>query len=452
MTQTPKPIRNHAAGCTRATVYPGEQIGGTQEVPGDKSISHRVAMFSALARGTSRIIGFLQSEDCINTLRALDRLGAETSIDTDGEVQVVGNGGRFVAPDGALDFGNSGTGMRLMAGLLAGMPFPVEMCGDASLSRRPMGRIRDPLERMGCRFEFLVHENRAPFRIFGGALSGIQYDLPVASAQVKSSILLATLFADGQTRIHEPRATRDHTERLLRVLDVPIEVDGLTIRMDGCGPDGPDVDGTEWYVPGDFSSAAYWLALAAGRPDSRICVQNVGLNPRRTALLDVLRRMGADIEVEVISEENVVEPYGDITVRGVALQPTEIGGAEIPNLIDEIPLLASLATLAQGDTRIRDAAELRVKESDRIHTTVENLRRLGADVEEAEDGMLVRGGRRIAGGTTVDSFFDHRIAMSMAVLATYAERPVTIDRIHCTDTSYPGFWGDLRHLGARVEF
>lgn len=452
MTQLTKHTRNHAAGCTRATVYPGEHIGGTQEVPGDKSISHRVAMFSALARGTSRIIGFLQSEDCINTLRALDRLGAETSIDSDGEVIVAGTGGRFTEPDSALDFGNSGTGMRLMAGLSAGQAFPVEMCGDASLSRRPMGRIREPLEQMGCKFEFLGQENRAPFRIHGGDLNGIRYDLPVASAQVKSCILLATLFADGQTQLHEPRATRDHTERLLRVLDVPIQVDGLTIRMDGCGHDGPDVDAIEWYVPGDFSSAAYWLALSAGRPGCRTCVQNVGLNPRRTALLDVLRRMGADIQVEIISEDDVVEPYGDITVRGVALQPTEIGGAEIPNLIDEIPLLASLAALAEGDTLIRDASELRFKESDRIHTTVENLQRLGADVQELEDGMIVRGGRRIAGGTTIDTFFDHRIAMSMAVLATYAERPVTIDRIHCTDTSYPGFWGDLRHLGARVEF
>lgn len=444
--------RNHVEGSTRATVYPGEHIGGTQEVPGDKSISHRVAMFSALARGTSRIIGFLQSEDCINTLRALDQLGAETSMDSDGEVQVIGTGGRFLAPDHPLDFGNSGTGMRLMAGLCAGLPFPIRMSGDTSLSQRPMGRIREPLELMGSRFEFLESDDRAPFSVLGGSLTGIRYDLPVASAQVKSCILMATLYADGQTVIHEPRPTRDHTERLLRVLDVPVHVDGLTITMDGCGRDGPDVEATEWYVPGDFSSAAYWLALAAGRPGTRTCVQNVGLNPRRTALLDVLRRMGADLDVEVISEDDVVEPYGDITVRGVALQPTVIGGKEIPNLIDELPLLASLAALAEGDTVIRDARELRVKESDRIHTTVENLSRLGIDVEEREDGMVVHGGKGIRGGVTVDSFLDHRIAMSMGVLSTYAEKPVCIDRIQCTDTSYPAFWGDLRHLGARVEY
>ena len=444
---------NHAgASEPSATVSPGTHIGGTLEVPGDKSISHRVAIFSALAEGTSSVIGFLQSEDCVNTLRALEKLGASTTFDEDGDLQITGCGGRLMEPTKALDFGNSGTGLRLMAGLVAGQGFPVELIGDESLTKRPMDRICQPLAVMGAKIDFLGQQGRPPFVISGSSLSAIDYSLPVASAQVKSCLLLATLFAEGTTIIHEPRPTRDHTERLMRVLDVPIEVDGLTVALEGCGSEGPVVEATEWYVPGDFSSAAFWIVSAAAREGGRATIQNVGLNPRRTAFLNVLRRMGAKITVEVISEDDVVEPYGDIQVTGNALKGTEISGDEIPNLIDEIPLVAVLGALAEGETIIRDAEELRVKESDRIACMAENLRSLGICVEEFADGMRVIGPAKLEPTGPVRSFGDHRIAMAMAILATYCSKPLKINNIACTETSYPGFWGDLRHLGARVTF
>jgi len=444
--------KNASSSESSATVSPGSHIGGTLEVPGDKSISHRVAIFSALAEGTSSVIGFLQSEDCVNTLRALEAMGASTTFDEDGGLQITGSGGRLMEPAKALDFGNSGTGIRLLAGLVAGQGFPVELAGDGSLTRRPMDRICRPLAAMGAKIDFLGEPDRPPFLISGSSLTGIDYSLPVASAQVKSCLLLATLFAEGTTILHESRPTRDHTERLMRVLDVPIEVDGLQVTLEGCGPDGPVVEATEWYVPGDFSSAAFWIVSAAAREGGRVNIQNVGLNPRRTAFLDVLRRMGAEISIEVISEDDVVEPYGDIRVRGNALQGAEISGDEIPNLIDEIPLVAVLGALAEGETVIRDAEELRVKESDRIACMAGNLRSLGISVEEFPDGMRVIRPARLEPTGPVRSFGDHRIAMSMAILATYCHKPLTIKNIACTETSYPGFWGDLRHLGARVTF
>lgn len=439
-------------GVATAKVHAESRIVGALEVPGDKSISHRVAIFSALTHGTSTITGFLQSEDCVNTLRALRALGAEATIDGDDDVQIAGTGGRFHPPAGALDCGNSGTGMRLLAGLGAGLPFPVEFRGDESLTRRPMDRICTPLSEMGCQFRFPGKEGFAPFITNGGGLEGIHYDMPVASAQVKSCILIATLFANGETVVRETRPTRDHTERLLRVLDVPIEVDGLTIRMEGLGPEGPEVDAIDWYVPGDFSSGAYWAVAVAAGQGRRVRLQNVGLNPRRTALLRVLERMGADVHIEVISEADVVEPYGDITIHGKDLEATDVGGKEIPSLIDELPLVAVLGALAEGETVIRDAAELRVKESDRIASVVTNLQKFGVDAEERDDGMVIRGPAKLDKPAAADSYGDHRIAMAMATLGTYCAVPVSIHNIACTETSYPGFWGDLRHMGATVEF
>lgn len=430
----------------------GEHFGGALEVPGDKSISHRVAILASLARDTSTVTGFLQSEDCINTLRALRMLRVESYVDHDGELKISGVGGEFVQPNGPLDFGNSGTGMRLMAGLMAPQSFRVNMEGDAYLTRRPMQRICRPLELMGAEFTFTGEPYYPPFQIIGSPLTGIDYEMPVASAQVKSCLLLAALFAEGVSVIHEPRPTRDHTERLMRVLDVPIEVEGLTIRLEGFGPEGPEVETADWYVPGDFSSAAFWIVSAAARPGVSISIQNVGLNPRRTALLNVLERMGADVSVEVISEDDVVEPYGDISIHGAALTGTEIGGDEIPNLIDELPLVAVLGALAEGKTVIRDAAELRVKESDRIHAMAVNLGRFNATVEEHEDGMTITGPAKLKANGPANSFGDHRIAMASAILATYADGGGTVEDIACTETSYTGFWGDLRHLGAHVEF
>jgi 3-phosphoshikimate 1-carboxyvinyltransferase len=446
------PSKKQGEPKTNALISGGQSACGALEVPGDKSISHRVAIFSAIASGTSSITGFLQAEDCINTLRALEAIGVETFIDGDGELQITGTGGRFFEPAFPLDFGNSGTGLRLMAGLLASQPFQTELSGDESLSSRPMDRIRGPLEMMGATFEFPNTDNRAPFRVQGGSLTSIDYRAPVASAQVKSCLLIAGLFAEGESVIHEPRRTRDHTERLLRVLDVPIKVDGLSVSVDGFGLDGPDVEATEWYVPGDFSSAANWIVSAAARGGKKLNIENVGLNPRRTAILDVLERMGAEIEVEVISESDVAEPYGDIKVRGTNLKGTEVGGNEIPNLIDELPLVAVAGALAEGETVIRDAAELRVKESDRISAMVKNLKKFGADVEELKDGLIVRGPINLDKKVGVDSYGDHRIAMAMAILGSYGEKPVAIKNIACTETSYPGFWGDLRHQGVSVEF
>lgn len=434
-----------------ATVEASGTVRGCLEVPGDKSISHRVALLSALASGTSTISGFLQSEDCVNTLRALEGLGVESNFEEDALV-INGTGGQLEEPRAPLDLGNSGTGIRLVAGLLAGQPFDSELTGDASLSKRPMGRIREPLEQMGATIELTGDRGTPPIRIRGGGLRGIDYPLPVASAQVKSCILLATLFADGETVVTEPRPTRDHTERLMSVMDIPVSIRGPRVHLQGSGAEGPVPDPVDWYVPGDFSSAAFWLVAAAGAEGRSVGVQNVGLNPRRTALLSVLERMGARVTVERVSTDDMAEPYGDIKVCGTALKATEVSGNEIPNLIDELPLVAVLGALAQGETRIRDAAELRVKESDRIATVVTNLRALGVDVEEHEDGMTIRGPTPVKATGPVKSYGDHRIAMAMAMLGLYADGPVVIEDIACTETSYPGFWGDLKRLGAHVTF
>jgi 3-phosphoshikimate 1-carboxyvinyltransferase len=433
-----------------AIVRPAAQIAGRVTVPGDKSISHRVAMLSALASGTSTIRGYLRSEDCMNTLKALAAVGAE--VDAAGEpIRVRGTGGRFHAPSGSLDCGNSGTCMRLLAGFLSGQSFTSELIGDASLSSRPMRRIRDPLVKMGVRVELTGEAGTAPLRVTGGALRGIDYTLPVASAQVKSCVLLAGLFADGETVVREPQPTRDHTEQLFRAAGVPVRVEGLTIRLTGSGAGGPAIAARGWVVPGDISSAAFWIAAAASRPGADLTVENVGLNPRRTAILDVLRRMGAHIECIVDPASAEGEPRGTVSVRGAELRATEIGGVEIPNLIDEIPVLAAVASLARGRTVIRDASELRVKESDRIRTMAMNLRAMGAAVEERPDGMSVEGPSHPRATAALDSLGDHRIAMSMAVLALASDAPTRINGVACIQTSYPEFWRDLERVGGYAD-
>lgn len=431
-------------------VHPCSEFGGTIEVPGDKSVSHRVAMMAALASGTSKIQNFLQSEDCVNTLRAMDTLGARSFFEEDGTLNIQGNGGNLLEPAGALDLGNSGTTIRLLAGILAGQPGTFEMTGDDSLRARPMNRIKEPLERMGAKVELTGEKGTAPIKIIGGKLKGINYVLPVASAQVKSCVLLAGLFAEGTTTISEPIPTRDHTERLFRTLDLPISVDGLQIQLKGLGPQGPSIKARPFVIPGDFSSAAFWLVAAAARKKSSVLVKNVGLNPRRIALIDVLRRAGAQVEVKLASGTDA-EPMGDVRITGARLKAVEVGGADIPNLIDELPLVAALGCLAEGTTVIRNAAELRVKESDRIATMAANLRLLGAEVEEREDGMAIKGPTVLKPSGPVRSYGDHRIAMSMAVLATYATENVVIGNVACVDTSYPGFWSDLKELGGHVE-
>ncbi len=418
---------------------------------GDKSISHRVAMLAALAKGTSKVRNFLQSEDCLNTLHAMERLGARSFFTDDGELTIQGTGGKFLEPVDPLDLGNSGTGMRLLAGLLAGLPITAELTGDESLRSRPMNRIKEPLEKMGAVVELLGEKGRPPIRIRGGNLKGMDYAIPVASAQVKSCILLATLFAEGTTTVTEVLPTRDHTERLFLNAGIQLEVDGLRVRMKGYGAKGPKLKARPWEVPGDFSSAAYALAAVAARPDSSVTVSGVGLNPRRTALLDVLRRMNARVEVATRSGTDEAEPFGDVTVSGARLTGTTVGGGEIPALIDELPLVAILGALAEGETVIRDARELRVKESDRITCMANNLKLLGVDVEEREDGMLIRGPARLQPVAGIQSYGDHRIAMSLAVLGLYGEGPVCIHNIACVLTSYPAFWDHLIALGAHVE-
>lgn len=430
------------------TIHPCRVLAGTVRVPGDKSISHRAAMLSCLTIGSSRLTGFLRSEDCLNTLKAMECLGARVEI-TPELIQVTGR--PWACPRQPLDMGNSGTGLRLLAGLLAGRPWTTELTGDKSLRSRPMQRIQAPLEQMGARIELMGAGNCAPIRITGGALRGIAYPMPVASAQVKSCILLAALFAEGETRITEPLPTRDHTERALQVLGIPLRTDGNRITIQGYGPRGPALAARDWVVPGDFSSAAFWL-VAAAVLGTDVTVQNVGLNPRRTALLDVLKRMGADLDVVPATASLAAEPSGAITIRGADLRGTEIGGAEIPNLIDELPIAAVAGALARGTTVIRDARELRVKESDRIACMVANLRALGIPADEREDGMCVSGGATVRGNVEIDCYGDHRVAMAMAILALGATAPVRIRGVACVNTSYPEFWHHLIALGAHVEF
>lgn len=431
------------------TVFPVSAFGGELRVPGDKSVSQRIAMLAALAKGTCEVRGFLRGEDAMSTLGAMCSLGASAAFEND-VLKITGTGGKFKQPANPLDLGNSGTGTRLLAGLLAGQKMTVTMTGDASLSRRPMGRIKTPLELMGARLALTGEKGTLPLTIHGSPLHGIRYELPMASAQVKSCVLLAGLFAEGKTTVVEPRPTRDHTEKLFQTLEIPIHISGLEISIQGFGPHGPAVAAKKLTVPGDFSSAAFWIAAVAARPGSTLTVRGVGLNPRRTALLDVLKRMGALIEIEITEDSG--DPIGTVFVRGAKLRGTIIAGDEIPNLIDELPMLAVTGALANGDTVIRDAAELRVKESDRIAVTAAHLRAFGVRVEEQPDGMTVYGPAKLhAPAEPLASHGDHRITMAMAMLATFADAPVKLERVECVATSYPDFWNHLEQLGGTAS-
>lgn len=407
-------------------------------------------MLASLASGTTTVRGFLRSEDCVTILNAMTRLGAHYEFFGD-ELKVTGVGGKLKCPSSVLDMGNSGTGIRLLAGLLAGQAFMSEMTGDASLRSRPMRRISEPLARMGATVELLGDKGCAPIRITGGALRGIDYAPPVASAQVKSCVLLAALFAEGKTTVTEVSPTRDHTEQLLNAMGIPVTVEGLRVSLRGYGAAGPKMLARSWIVPGDISSAAFWITAAACGEGHAIELPDVGWNPRRNALVGVLQRMGAAITFTETPDSAACERMGVIRVEGRHLHGTEVGGSEIPDLIDELPLVAVAGALAQGRTVIRDAAELRVKESDRIRSVVDNLTRLGAKVEETPDGMIIEGPTKLKGGVTVDSYGDHRLPMAMSVLALYADSPVRMNDIACVNKSYPGFWDDLRKVGGHVE-
>ena len=412
---------------------------GTVNLPADKSIAHRAALFAAISTGTSHIVGYPGSEDPQSTLSCLRQLGIQINSDEVG-LSIVGRGlNGFIAPERALDCGNSGTTMRLLSGMLVGQAFSSELIGDASLSSRPMGRILDPLRLMGARID--ATGGRAPLRIDQAShLRGVEYQLPVASAQVKSCVLLAGLWADGETTVIEETPTRDHTERMLGLSSVTIGSKRY-ISVQG----GRTLSAQMWSIPCDFSAAAFFLVAGSIVPNSALHLPRVGLNPTRTGLIDVLKAMGAHISIQ---NERIVagEPIGDLFVRSSQLTGIEIGGEIIANIIDEIPILTVAAAMAGGKTIIRDAEELRFKETDRISAMSKGLTTLGAKIEEQKDGMIITGGKKLHGGT-VESFSDHRIAMSMGIAGLVSSGEVRIEGANAASVSFPTFWDVLSELG-----
>lgn len=420
-------------------IQPCGPLRGNITVPGDKSISHRAIMLGALANGTTHITGFLMGDDCLSTIDCFRKMGVQIEI-TDHEVIVEGVGLHGLCePEETLYTGNSGTTTRLLCGILAGQPFTATLNGDASIQKRPMGRIIKPLREMGASIEG-KNDNYCPLTLYPSELHGIEYRLPVASAQLKSAILLAGLYAEGQTTVIEPAPSRDHTERMFRALGVEIETEGNVITLDP--PE--DLHAVDIAVPGDISSAAFFLVAGAIVPGSELTIRNVGVNQTRTGILDVLRDMGADITESNFRDD--AEPVCDLTVRYSRLHGVEIGGSIIPRLIDELPVIAVAAAFAEGETVIRDAQELKVKESNRIAAMVTELSRAGVDVEETDDGMIIRGGKTPC-GASFQTYKDHRIAMSLAVLALAAQTASRINDPEVVSISYPDFFDTLKALG-----
>lgn len=419
-------------------IRPAEGFRGEATVPGDKSISHRALILGVLAQGETKIENCSPGRDVESTANCLRALGVEIE-DRSGVTVVRGQSlCGLQPPRGILDAGNSGTTMRMLAGLLSGQRFQTTITGDQSLRRRPMDRVIEPLQMLGAQIESC--RGRAPLAIQGGSLKGIPYELPIASSQVKSSILLAGLYASGQTTVIEPVLTRDHTERLLAHLGAAPQIDGRAITV-GCGS---PLHATELAIPGDLSAASFLMAAAVLIPNASICLRDVGINPTRTGFLDLLREMGAEIMVDNKREQSG-EPWADLLIKSAHLRGARVGGAQISLMIDELPLLAVVATQAQGRTVIRNAAELRVKESDRIRAVAENLRRMGVAIEERPDGWLIEGPQRLK-GARIDSFGDHRIAMAFAIAALVAEGETTIVGAEWADISFPGFFERLEGL------
>ena len=425
-----------------ATITPARSLRGRLRVPGDKSIAHRYALLAALAEGRSTLTHFAPGADCRSTLDCLRALGVDIVERTDGTVTLLGRGfGQLRSPTWPLDAGTSGTTMRLLAGVLAGHPFSATLVGDASLSRRPMRRVTTPLEQMGAKVE--TTDGHAPVTIHGASLHAIAHRPEAPSAQVKSAVLLAGLHAEGTTSVDEPAATRDHTEQALAAFGGHAQVEGLRVSVTG----GQHLHGRTLMVPGDFSSAAFWLVAAAALPGSRVEIDEVGLNPTRTGLLDVLRRFGARVNVEVAATD-AGEPRGRVSVEGDRTGEVEIAPHEVPGLIDELPAIAALAAHG-GQVSVRGASELRVKESDRISALVAGFRGLGIDADEREDGFIVRGpasgAKRPAGGTA-DARHDHRMAMAFAIAALAGEGPSRIEGADVVAISYPDFFRTLDRL------
>lgn len=416
------------------------QLKGTIRVPGDKSISHRAVMLGAIATGQTKIHGLLTGDDCLNTIECFKKLGVQISINGD-YVEIEGTGFEgLMEPEEILDVGNSGTTIRLMLGILAGTPFHNCLIGDTSIAKRPMDRVALPLRKMGAKIDGRKNGSFAPISIRGGGLKGIEYHSPVASAQVKSAVLLAGLNAEGTTSVIEPQTSRDHTERMLAAFGCQVNVEGLKASIEG----KQALKGTTIHVPGDISSAAFFLVAGAILPNSELTIKNVGINPTRTGILDVLKEMGADILIEeTATEEN--EPSADITIKSSELKGIEIGGDIIPRLIDEIPIIALAATQARGKTVIKDAGELKVKETNRIDTVVQELSRMGADIEATEDGMIIYGEARL-NSAVVDSHGDHRIGMMLAIASCLAKGDTVIENDEAISISYPNFFQHLNDL------
>ena len=428
----------------RYVVEPSELQSGTVAVPGDKSVSHRALMLGAIADGETRITGFLPGEDCLATLGALSAMGVEIEQPKASEAIVHGRGMHGLSrPQRALDLGNSGTAMRLFAGLLSGQAFPAELVGDESLSKRPMDRVIKPLSMMGA--HITANDGMPPLGVAGGRrLRGIVYRLPVASAQVKSAILLAGLYADGETTVIEPAPTRDHTERMLKAMGAEIRQGETQVSMLG----GQSLRATDIEVPADLSSAAFVILAATLSESAEVTIPGVGVNPTRTGVIDILREMGADITIDnvrLLGEE----PAADLTIRPASLKGIEVDPRKVSLAIDEFPVLFVAAACAEGKTSFSGIGELRVKESDRIAAMAAGLRALSVPVEESEDGAVVHGGTLYGG--TVDSFGDHRIAMAFAVAGTVAPWPVTIANTAAVNTSFPGFVDTMEALGAAIQ-
>ncbi len=430
------------------TISRPRALRGTITAPGDKSVSHRAAIFNALAEGESLVTNFSPGNDCTSTVQMLRTLGVRIERNPSGgdagdTLRITGAADKWSEPAQVLDAGNSGTTMRLMSGALAGRDFVAVMSGDESLNGRPMGRVVKPLCRMGAEIRGRKDDSLAPLVFQGGRLRGIDYEMPVASAQLKSALLIAGLRAGGRTRISQPALSRDHTERMLGAMGATLDVDGLDVAIEPGRLHAVDVQ-----VPGDISSAAFWIIAALVHPDAELTILGVGINPSRAGLLTALTAMHA--RLELTNERDVAgEPVADVVATSSQLQGAEIAGDLVPLLIDEIPALAVAAAMAEGVTTIRDAAELRVKESDRIEATLAWLRAAGVECEGRADGMSISGSGRLMGGN-FDSFDDHRLAMSLGVAGLAAEGPVTVNGSEAASVSYPAFWEEVRRLGGVI--
>ncbi len=417
-------------------IEPGRPLQGRVEVPGDKSITHRAIMLGGLARGRTVVRGYLPADDCLRTVAAIRAMGRTIEAVESNERPAlhITEAGALREADDVIDCGNSGTSLRLLTGLVAGLPMYTVLTGDASLRRRPMGRVVEPLRAMGAHIAGRDDGRLAPVTVTGQRLKGIDVRLPVASAQVKSAVLFAGLAAEGRTSVTEPSPSRDHTERMLRAFGVPVRADGATVSIEGPA----SLSAVELDVPGDVSSAAFLIAAALLVPKSELMITGVGVNPTRTGFLDIVRRMGAAMTVDGARDASG-EPVASLTVRTSSLKGTTVKGDLVPRTIDEFPVLCVLAAFAQGETIIDDAGELRVKESDRIHVMAEELGKLGITVEERPAGMRIVGPQR-AVGARCSSHGDHRVAMALAVAALRASGPTTIDDVECVGTSFPGFF------------